>query len=295
MSKAELRSGREPGRAVGPAANTPGNTPGEAPANPTGLQAHLRQRPWLITVAFVFTCLALWELAASRSGRPDYLLGPWRILNEVIALAEGGGLATQVLASLRRALLGFAIGGGLGLLLGLLAGVSRNFRDLFDLTQAFTHPVPKIALFPVVAVVLGFTDVSRVLIIAISAFFPAYLNAVNGALGVNPRLFWVARNAGASRWRTFWQVLLPASLPRAVVGLRISLMVSFVLMVATEVVGQSNGLGAALMRAYREGAYGPMYAGIVCTALCGMAANALLGQASRRLLAWQAHSGGHHG
>ncbi len=294
MSKAELRSGREPGRAVGPAANTPANSPGEAPANPSGLQAHLRQRPWLITVAFVFTCLALWELAASRSGRPDYLLGPWRILNEVIALAEGGGLATQVLASLRRALLGFAIGGGLGLLLGLLAGVSRNFRDLFDLTQAFTHPVPKIALFPVVAVVLGFTDVSRVLIIAISAFFPAYLNAVNGALGVNPRLFWVARNAGASRWRTFWQVLLPASLPRAVVGLRISLMVSFVLMVATEVVGQSNGLGAALMRAYREGAYGPMYAGIVCTALCGMAANALLGQASRRLLAWQAHSGGHH-
>ncbi len=294
MSKAELRSGREPGRAVGPAANTPVNSPGEAPANPSGLQAHLRQRPWLITVAFVFTCLALWELAASRSGRPDYLLGPWRILNEVVALAEGGGLAAQVLASLRRALLGFAIGGGLGLLLGLLAGVSRSFRDLFDLTQAFTHPVPKIALFPVVAVVLGFTDVSRVLIIAISAFFPAYLNAVNGALGVNPRLFWVARNAGASRWRTFWQVLLPASLPRAVVGLRISLMVSFVLMVATEVVGQSNGLGAALMRAYREGAYGPMYAGIVCTALCGMAANALLGQASRRLLAWQAHSGGHH-
>ncbi|MDH4375120.1 MAG: ABC transporter permease subunit [Ramlibacter sp.] len=291
MSKSDLRSGQAPGRAVSPAANTPGSASG----NPSGLQAHLRQRPWLITVAFVLTCLALWELAAARPGRPEYLLGPWRILNEVLALAEGGGLAAQVLASLRRALLGFAIGGGLGLLLGLLAGVSRNFRDLFDLTQAFTHPVPKIALFPVVAVVLGFTDVSRVLIIAISAFFPAYLNAVNGALGVNPRLLWVARNVGASRWRTFWQVLLPASLPRAVVGLRISLMVSFVLMVATEVVGHSNGLGAALMRAYREGAYGPMYAGIVCTALCGMAANALLGQASRRLLAWQAHAGGHHG
>ncbi len=279
----EMRPGTAPHRAVSP------------PLSPPAWQEFVRQRPWLVTLAFVLACLALWELAAARPGRPEYLLGPSQIFTELLALTQGGGLAAQVLASLRRALLGFAIGGGLGLLLGLLAGVSRNFRDLFDLTQAFTHPVPKIALFPVVAVVLGFTDISRVLIIAISAFFPAYLNAVNGALGVNPRLFWVARNVGASRWRSFWQVLLPASLPRAVVGLRISLMVSFVLMVATEVVGHSNGLGAALMRAYREGAYGPMYAGIVCTALCGMAANALLAQASRRLLAWQAHAGGHLG
>lgn len=260
-----------------------------------GWQAALRQRPWLVTAAFVLLCLALWELAAAQPGRPGYLLGPWRIVQELGGLAEGGKLPAQVGASLKRALLGFLIGGGLGLMLGLLAGVSLTFRDLFDLTQSFTHPVPKIALFPVVAVVLGFTDVSRVLIISISAFYPAYLNAVNGALGVSPRLFWVARNVGASPWRSFWQVLLPASLPRAMVGLRISLMVSFVLMVATEVVGHSNGLGAALMKAYREGEYGPMYAGILAIALCGVAANAALALVSRRLLAWQAQAGGAHG
>lgn len=258
-------------------------------------QAVLRRRPWLITLGFALLLLAAWELAAGQTGRPAYLLGPWRILQELFTLVQGGALPAQVGASLRRALLGFAIGASLGLMLGLLAGISVTFRDLFDLTQSFTHPIPKIALFPVVAVVLGFTDVSRVLIISISAFYPAYLNAVNGAVGVAPRLFWVARNAGASRWRSFWQVLLPASLPRAMVGLRISLMVSFVLMVATEVVGQSNGLGAALMKAYREGEYGPMYAGIVAIALCGMLANALLALASRRLLAWQAHAGVSHG
>ncbi len=260
-----------------------------------GWQAALRQRPWLVTLAFIAACLLLWELAASQPGRPGYLLGPWQIARELLTLAQGGGMAAQTGASLKRALLGFAIGGGLGLMLGLLAGVSTTFRDLFDLTQSFTHPVPKIALFPLVAVVLGFTDVSRVLIISISAFYPAYLNAVNGALGVAPRLFWVARNVGASSWRSFWQVLLPASLPRAMVGLRISLMVSFVLMVATEVVGQSNGLGASLMKSYREGEYGAMYAGILAIALCGMAANAALGLVSRRLLAWQAQAGGAHG
>jgi len=260
-----------------------------------GWQAALRRRPWLITLGFAALLLAAWELAAHQAGRPPYLLGPWEILQELFTLAQGGKLPAQVGASLKRALLGFAFGAGLGLMLGLLAGVSVTFRDLFDLTQSFTHPVPKIALFPVVAVVLGFTDVSRILVIAISAFYPAYLNAVNGAVGVAPRLFWVARNAGASRWRSFWQVLLPAALPRAMVGLRISLMVSFVLMVATEVVGQSNGLGAALMKSYREGEYGPMYAGIVAIALCGMGANGLLALASRRLLAWQAHAGAAHG
>lgn len=257
--------------------------------------AVLRKQPWLVTLGFAFLCLLAWEVAASQPARPAYLLGPWRIVQELLTLIQGGGFAVQTAASLKRALLGFAIGAGLGLSLGLLAGVSTTFRDLFDLTQSFTHPVPKIALFPVVAVVLGFTDVSRILIISISAFYPAYLNAVNGALGVAPRLFWVARNVGASRWRTFWQVLLPASLPRAVVGLRISLMVSFVLMVATEVVGQSNGLGAALMRAYREGDYGPMYAGILAIALCGVLANAVLAGVTRRLLAWQAHTGAAHG
>ena len=92
----------------------------------------------------------------------------------------------------------------------------------------------------------------------------------------------------------FFQVLLPASLPRALVGLRISLMVAFVLMVATEVLGHSNGLGAQLMRAYREGEYGAMYAGIVAVAACGVLANAALQWATRRLLAWQAHAGVPH-
>ncbi len=178
---------------------------------------------------------------------------------------------------------GFAIGGAIGVVLGLLAGVSRVFRDLFDLPQSFTHSIPKIALFPAIAVIFGFSDRSRILVIALSCFYPAYLNALNGALGLNPRLIWVAHNAGASRLRTFFQVVVPASLPRTLVGLRISLMVAFVIMVATEVVGYSNGLGAGLIIAYRDGNYGAMYAGIAAIALCGVAANAILQFIAQRL------------
>ena len=258
------------------------------------LEDFLRAHPGVVSLAFVLGLLALWEGAAAARWLPTYIHAPTAIARDFWALTTDGGLLVPAAHSLRRALAGFAIGGSLGVLLGLLAGASKPFRDLFDLNQAFTHPVPKIALFPAVALVLGFTDSARILVISVSAFYPAYLNALNGAFGVNPRLFWVARNAGASRLRVFFQVLLPASLPRALVGLRISLMVAFVLMVATEVLGHSNGLGAQLMRAYREGEYGAMYAGIVAVAACGVLANAALQWATRRLLAWQAHAGVPH-
>lgn len=256
--------------------------------------AFLRERPWLVSAGFIVALLVAWQSAASAKLVPAYILGPLEIVRALVELARDGQLIEQTGPSLKRALGGFAIGSALGVALGLLAGVSRVFRDLFDLTQSFTHPIPKIALFPAVAVLLGFTDTARIFVIALSAFYPSYLNALNGALGINPRLLWVARNAGASRLRAFVQVVLPASLPRTLVGVRISLMVAFVLMVATEVLGHSNGLGASLMRAYREGEYGPMYAGILAVALCGVGANLVLRLISQRLLAGQRSGGSAH-
>lgn len=224
---------------------------------------------------------------------PDYIFGPYRIVESFVLQVLYGSTLEQVWPSLRRALGGFAIGAAAGLLVGLLAGVSKVVRDLFEITQAFTHPIPKIALFPAVAVILGFTDQARILIIALSAFFPSHLNAMNGAMAVDKRMIWVARNMGASRMRIFFQVVLPAALPRAVVGLRISLMVSFIMMVATEVVGHSNGLGASLMEAYYQGEFEIMYPGILAVAIIGVAANAVLRIVTGRLLAWQTVRGGH--
>lgn len=255
----------------------------------------LREKPWIVSVCFAAGVLAFWQLATAQMWFPDYIFGPINIVVVFVEMVGDGELLGQVGPSLGRALGGFAIGGLVGVMLGLLAGVSRIFRDLFDLTQAFTHPIPKIALFPALAVLLGFTDQTRILIISLSAFFPAYLNALNGALGVDHRLVWVGRNAGASRPRIFFQILLPASMPRTVIGLRISLMVSFIMMVATEVVGHSNGLGAGLIDAYREGEFGAMYGGILAVAICGVLSNATLGMATRRLLSWQAVGGGRRG
>jgi ABC-type nitrate/sulfonate/bicarbonate transport system permease component len=243
----------------------------------------LRDRPWIVSVAFTVLVLCGWQAVTLSKMLPVYVYGPVQIMLALIDMAKSGVLAAQLGPSLFRALSGFVIGGTAGVVLGLLAGVSRTFRDLFDLPQSFTHSIPKIALFPAIAVVLGFSDSARIVVIALSCFYPAYLNALNGALGINPRLIWVAHNAGASRMRTFFQIVVPASLPRTLVGLRISLMVAFVLMVATEVVGFSNGLGAGLIVSYRNADYGAMYAGIAAIAACGLAASAILQVVSQRL------------
>ncbi len=236
-----------------------------------------------VTLGFQALILVLWE-AASRSGQfPDYLVGPLAILRQAGHYVDEGTVFAQAGHSLFRVYVGFAIGSAAGVVLGLLSGVSRFVRDLLDTLQAFVHAIPKISLFPAVAVWLGFSDASRILIISLSCFFPAYLNAMSGALGINPKYLWLSRNNEIGRWRTFFQVILPASLPRTMVGLRISLMVAFILMVATEVVGHSDGLGSMVMTAYQNGEYGQMYAAILFIAVAGYVSNLVLQRIAARV------------
>jgi ABC-type nitrate/sulfonate/bicarbonate transport system permease component len=221
--------------------------------------------------------LVIWEVGSRISDAPDYLISPSAIAVEAARQVVDGSIVTAAGLSLYRVYAGFFIGGAIGVLLGLLSGVSRVARDLLDVVQAFVHAIPKISLFPAVAVWLGFSDASRILIISLSCFFPAYLNAMNGALGVNPRYLWLSKNNEMGKLGTFLQVVLPASLPRAFVGLRISLMLAFVLMVATEVVGHSEGLGTFVMEGYQDGNYGQMYAGILFIAFAGLLSSKVLG------------------
>lgn len=251
--------------------------------------------PAAVSWGFATTLLLVWEAAAWAALLPAYILGPWEIAIAALQLPREEPVTQQAGLSLFRALSGFALGAGLGVVLGLLSGVSRTVRDLLDIPQAFVHAIPKISLFPAVALWLGFTDSARVLVIALSCFFPAYLNALSGALGVPLRFVWLARNLQATRAQAFFQVVLPASLPRTLVGVRISLMVAFILMVATEVVGHSEGLGAALMQAYMQGDYARMYAYIAYVAVLGFGANALLQALSRQLTRGQALLEARHG
>jgi ABC-type nitrate/sulfonate/bicarbonate transport system permease component len=243
------------------------------------------ERKWLASSLFAAVLLTIWQLCGVFGLLPNYVLTPGAIASALWATLVDGTLLPASRVSLTRQLSGFVLGSSAGVLLGLFAGVSRWAEDVFDTLVSLTYPLPKIALFPVVVIWLGYTDSARILVIAISCFYPSFINALAGTRGIDSRLLWVARNAGASRLRAFRQVVLRAAMPSVVNGVRLSLALSFILTFATESLGASRGgLGALIEDGFNNLIYPLMWAGIAAFALYGFIADQTWTRLSGRLL-----------
>ncbi|MGH9183941.1 MAG: ABC transporter permease [Acidimicrobiales bacterium] len=233
-------------------------------------------RRWPTTLAFVSLVTLAWQLLGELGRLPAYVLAPAQIVVAVIEHLGDGTLGPATVSSLQRLGMGFSIGAGLGVLVGLLAGVRRVAEDIADPIVSLTYPLPKIALFPVFAVWLGFSDRARILTIALACFYPAFVNSLSGTRAIDRQLVWVAANLGASAVRTFFAVILPAALPRVLVGVRISLALSFVLLFSTEAIASREGLGFFVFEGYLNVRYDLMYAAIALLGLLGFLADRVL-------------------
>jgi len=248
----------------------------------------LLERRWLASGVFLAAVLLVWQVAGGVGLLPEYVLPPLAIAAALVDTVRDGLLLPATANSLRRTLSGFLLGSSLGVLAGLLAGVSRIAEDFVDTLVSLTYPLPKIALFPIVVIWLGYTDTARILVIAVSCFFPSFVNALAGTQGIEPRLLWVARNVGASRVRAFRQVVLRAAMPSVVTGVRISLALAFILTFATESLGAGRGgLGQLIEDGFDNLIYPLMWAGIAAFAILGFTADRLWLGLSERLLRGQ--------
>lgn len=240
-----------------------------------GFDAALEKK-WPVSVAFTAFLVGIWQLAGALGWLPEYIETPTSIVAGIVDLATDGELWGLLGPSLKRSFSGFVIGSALGVLIGLLTGINRPAEQFLELPVSFTYPLPKIALFPALAIMFGFTDSTRIIVIALACFYPAYLNANLGTRSIDPAFVQLAKNAEASRLRTFFQVIIPAALPRIFTGLQISLGVSFILLFATEIIGFSDGVGSDILRSSREAKYQRMYSGIVILGLAGFVSSRLL-------------------
>src|SRR6266850_1223121 len=189
-------------------------------------------------------------------------------------------------AGLLRALPGFAIGALLGIALGLAAGIARSFDELLSPLVFLTYPVPKIVMLPVFMLWFGIGDLSKILIIALACFYPAFINAYYGARATPRILVWSARNMGASDARIFRRVVLPAALPLIFAGLRVSLALSFIVMFATEMINARSGLGHLIREAENGLRFDLMYVSLLSIAILGYAGDRLLRFSRRYFLPW---------
>jgi sulfonate transport system permease protein len=232
--------------------------------------------------------LAAWEIA-SRAGlvRPNLLPAPSTVAATLLDLARSGELADHVEITLLRVLLGFLLGTAAATLLGALTGYSPLWRRLLDPTLQALRSIPSIAWVPLFILWLGIFEASKVTLIAVGAFFPVYLNLMSGLQEVDRKLVEVGRVYGFSGPMLIRRVLLPATLPAYVTGLRGGLGLGWMFVVAAEFMGASEGLGFLLVDGQQTGRPAVIIGSIILFAVLGKLSDLLLALAGRRFLAWQ--------
>jgi NitT/TauT family transport system permease protein len=236
----------------------------------------------------VVLAILLWEgIARMEWVSPVVFPPPSRTARALVDLTSSGRLPSAALATLARVGRGLLAGALPGLLLGLAMGASTRVRRLFDPLVAAIHPLPKLALLPLVLATLGIGEGPRTIPIALSAFFPMLLSAATGVRQIPPLLPEMARSFGASHRQLLWRVILPGSLPYVLTGLRISVNAALVMSVALEMIAAPDGLGVLIWYSWETMRIEPLYGGVLAIALLGMVSNALLEAAARRLVPWR--------
>jgi NitT/TauT family transport system permease protein len=225
-----------------------------------------------------------------RSGVVSALFfpAPTSIGGALVRLARSGELAASLGATLSRVVGGFALGALAGLLLGLGMGRSRTLRLTIDPFIAAAHPVPKIALLPLIMLIVGIGEASLVSVVVIAAFFPMLINTMDAVRQIHPAYFEVARNYGAGLLTVFTRVVIPGSLPMVLTGARLAFNLALLVGVAVELVAARTGLGAMIWLAWQTLRTEDLYTGIAVTAAIGVSFNLLLQALTRHLVPWQA-------
>ncbi|NMH96819.1 ABC transporter permease subunit [Pseudonocardia acidicola] len=198
----------------------------------------------------------------------------------------GSGFVTDALPSLGRMLAGYGIAAVAGVVVGTALGLSPMARTLLGPTVEFLRALPAVLLIPFALVVFTNDTTLKVFVIALGCSFPVILNTVDGVRSVEPLQLDVAQMFGFGRVERLWRVVLPSASPQIFAGLRASLSLALILMVVSEMVASTNGIGYSILQSQRLFATTDMWAGIVLLGVLGYLINTALVVVEKRVLAW---------
>jgi sulfonate transport system permease protein len=239
--------------------------------------------PWALPILLVVT----WQVAAHTGLLSSRILPePWAVAKAFWDLAASGELWAHLKVSLWRALAGFSVGAGLGLLLGLLNGSSRRAETLLDTTLQMVRNIPALALIPLVILWFGIDEAAKLFLLSVGVFFPMYLNTFHGIRSVDAGLIEMARSYGLSGWSLYRDVILPGALPSILVGVRFSLGLVWVLLIVAETISAQAGIGYMTMNAREFLQTDVVLVGVLLYALLGKAADLAARGLERRFLRW---------
>ena len=229
-----------------------------------------RLRQSLPGIAIILLLLVAWWLAVKATGSVIFPT-PWQVATGTAELARDGTLWEHIGASLGRVGAGFALAVLLGVPLGLWMGWKRGAHDMLNPLFQILRPISPIAWIPIAILWFGVGNASPIYLIFISSVFPMVVQTVSGVHGIERRYLRAAENFGVSRRALFTRVVIPATLPQIIVGMRIGLGVAWLVVVAAEMIALRSGLGYLIIDSRNAGnRYDLVIAGMIIIGLIGL-------------------------
>lgn len=239
--------------------------------------------PWLLP----FGLLLVWQfLSATGIVSTAIVPAPSDIWEAARELTARGELQRDILVSLRRVAIGFSIGALGGLLFGVAVGLFEPLHDLFDRSLQMIRTIPHLALVPLMILWFGIGEEPRLILVAMGALFPVYINTVGGIRNVDPKLIELGKSYGLGRAELVRSIILPAALQPILVGMRYALGVAWLTLVVGETIASRDGVGYLVQNARELLRIDIIVVAIILYAIAGWLSDFITRLVERRLLRW---------
>lgn len=232
--------------------------------------------------------LVIWQVSGDLGlFSPSFLPTPLQIAAEFRSLIASGELSQHLSISLQRAVIGFLIGGSIGLFFGFIVGFVQKLEYMLDPSFQMLRMIPHLAIAPLIILWFGFGEVSKIVIIANGAFFPMYIYTFLGIRNVDHKLFEVAKVLNFSKSKQIFRLILPAALPGILLGLRLSVAISWLGLVVAELIGSQEGIGFLINYGKQNSSAELIFVGVIIFAVIGKLVDSLVRWLERRWLSWR--------
>jgi ABC-type nitrate/sulfonate/bicarbonate transport system permease component len=239
----------------------------------------------LVILALPVVLFVLWYVASDSS--TSFYFPPLRtILGKFHEYWLGDGFTRDVVPSVLRLLVGYALSCVVGVLLGVLLGLNRRVRQAAEPVLEFLRAIPSPVLVPVLLLIAGFGSVMKVTVIVTGAVWPILLNTVEGVKSVDTVLDDTCATYGITGRRRLTQFIVPSAMPQIVAGMRTGLSIGIILMVISEMFAATSGLGAAIILFQRSFAIPDMWSGVLVLGIIGFLLAMLFRVFERAVLGW---------
>jgi sulfonate transport system permease protein len=239
--------------------------------------------PWAVPILLI----AMWQLLVQFGWLSNRVLpAPTAVSQAAIQLVSTGELCRNIYISSTRAFIGFAIGGSIGFIVGLLNGTFLISEKLLDTSVQMLRNIPHLAMIPLVIMWFGIGDEARIFLVSIGVLFPIYINTFHGIRTVDKGLLEMGKVYGLKPWELFWQIILPGALPAILVGVRYALGLMWLTLIVAETIAADSGIGYMAMNAREFMQTDVVVLSILLYALLGKLADAIAKFLETKLLQW---------